>query len=64
MKTSKTSQLSPAPNGIAALAYEIYEREGRPCGRDLNHWLAAEAQLLRNRAKSARASAPSRRKPK
>lgn len=27
---------------IAKLAYEIFEREGRVHGRDLDHWLEAE----------------------
>lgn len=45
----------PVPNATRALplreevehrAYELWEREGRPEGRDLEHWLAAERQLL------------------
>ena len=34
---------------IAARAYTIWEREGRPGGRALQHWLKAEAELLRER---------------
>jgi hypothetical protein len=34
---------------VAGLAYEIWEREGRPSGRDADHWHQAEA-LLRNGA--------------
>ena len=30
---------------IARLAYEIYEQEGAPHGRDLEHWLSAERRL-------------------
>ena len=30
---------------IAARAYEIYEREGRQPGRELENWLRAEAEL-------------------
>jgi hypothetical protein len=30
---------------IAERAYRIWEGEGRPCGRDLDHWLRAEAEL-------------------
>jgi len=26
-------------------AYEIWENEGRPHGRDLEHWLSAEQQV-------------------
>ena len=45
----------PVPHATRALplreevehrAYEIWEREGRPEGRDIEHWLAAERQLL------------------
>ena len=28
-----------------AKAYEIWESEGRPTGRDLEHWLKAEQQV-------------------
>lgn len=31
---------------IERRAYELWEHEGRPEGRDLEHWLAAERQLL------------------
>jgi hypothetical protein len=30
---------------VERLAYEIYEREGRPEGRAMEHWLEAEKQL-------------------
>jgi hypothetical protein len=41
---------SPIPGGlpadaVAAYAYHIWEQEGRPVGRDREHWLQAEAQL-------------------
>lgn len=36
---------SPKHSEIAARAYHIWEREGRPHGRDLDHWLAAEREL-------------------
>lgn len=45
----------PVPNPTRALplreevehrAYEIWESEGRPDGRDVDHWLAAERHLL------------------
>jgi hypothetical protein len=35
----------PTNEEVAALAYSIWEQEGRPEGRDLEHWRAAEAQL-------------------
>lgn len=31
---------------IAKLAYEIFEREGRVHGRDLDHWLQAERIVM------------------
>ncbi|MCX7966355.1 MAG: DUF2934 domain-containing protein [Syntrophorhabdaceae bacterium] len=31
---------------IARLAYEIFEREGRIHGRDLDHWLEAERIVI------------------
>jgi hypothetical protein len=30
---------------VAIRAYEIYEREGRPDGRHLEHWVQAESEL-------------------
>lgn len=31
---------------IATLAHAHWEREGRPDGKDVEHWLLAEAELL------------------
>jgi HSP20 family molecular chaperone IbpA len=31
---------------ITKRAYEIFEGEGRECGRDLEHWLQAERELV------------------
>jgi len=39
----------PSVEEIALCAYGIWEREGRPVGRDLEHWLQAEAILRRER---------------
>jgi hypothetical protein len=36
---------SPTHDDIALRAYEIYLRDGAPHGRDLEHWLRAEAEL-------------------
>ncbi len=41
------------PEIVRKTAYEIWEEEGRPVGRDQYHWLAAEA-----RAKAVAASMP------
>jgi hypothetical protein len=40
----------PAWDEIAHCAYLIWEREGRPPGREKEHWLQAETQLLATRA--------------
>jgi hypothetical protein len=31
--------------GVSRLAYQLWEHAGRPAGRDLEFWLAAEARL-------------------
>jgi hypothetical protein len=33
------------PDPVAMLAYQIWEREGRPAGRDQHHWEQAQKQL-------------------
>jgi hypothetical protein len=42
---SKTNN-KPTHEEIAARAYLIFEQSGRVPGRDLENWLAAEAQLM------------------
>ncbi|HEX7127144.1 MAG TPA: DUF2934 domain-containing protein [Thermodesulfobacteriota bacterium] len=37
-------------DAIARRAYEIYERDGRPEGRALEHWRQAEAEIRAERA--------------
>ena len=39
----------PTQQEIAACAHSIYEKEGRPNGRDTQHWLQAESQLIAER---------------
>jgi hypothetical protein len=64
-KSSKGLQ-EPSHEEIAAYAQSIYERDGRPEGKAVEHWLQAEAQLTAERkaqtaqapAKSAGKSAP------
>jgi hypothetical protein len=50
--TTKRSQPAPkkkaapaGPDQIACLAYEIWQQQGRPQGRDLDNWIQAEHQL-------------------
>jgi hypothetical protein len=44
-KTLVSNSSAPTHDEIAAHAYEIYIREGSVAGRDLDHWLQAEAEL-------------------
>ena len=41
--------LQPSPEQIAARAFELYERRGSCDGADLDDWLEAERQLVRER---------------
>jgi hypothetical protein len=45
----QTGNGSLSSDEIAARAYEIYEREGRSDGRDMDHWLQAEKELRAER---------------
>lgn len=40
-------------NEIAAMAYQLYEEEGRPHGRDQEHWFRAE-EIVDRRGKDGR----------
>jgi hypothetical protein len=44
---------------ISQRAREIWEREGRPEGRDMQHWLQAEAELRRESEQGSARSRPS-----
>ena len=41
-----TNEKKPSKSEIANLAYQLFEQEGRPHGRELEHWLQAESVLL------------------
>jgi|SRR4051812_9532472 hypothetical protein len=48
-----------SPEAVAARAYDIYEREGRIDGRDMDHWIRAEAELrAENANRSAQGNVP------
>lgn len=53
---------------IEQRAYEIWENEGGPHGRDVEHWLRAEAEIMRSMAtptpSKMHGPLPSKRKPK
>jgi hypothetical protein len=36
----------PREQAIRERAYQIWEAEGRPDGKDLDHWLRAEAEVV------------------
>jgi Protein of unknown function (DUF2934) len=38
--------VKPSSGEIALLAFQIWEQEGKPQGRELDHWLQAETLLL------------------
>jgi hypothetical protein len=50
-QTSMTNY-TPTHDEIAAHAYQIYLREGSVEGRDMEHWLKAEAELRDGAARS------------
>ncbi len=39
----------PTADEIAAYAYKLWEAEGRPDGKDVDHWLQAKAHLTADR---------------
>jgi len=51
---------APAAEEIAVCAYLIWEKEGRPKGREREHWLQAETQLLATRAHDGWTGDPTR----
>lgn len=52
---------APTPEEIANCAYLIWEKEGRPPGREREYWLQAETQLLAMRAHDGWTGEPERR---
>ena len=65
----KITMEPPTAEEIALCAYGIWEKEGRPAGRDAAHWRQAEAQLqaafLHEKLAAAKlTSAPGTRRPK
>jgi hypothetical protein len=45
LKTSPPLTDEPTREQIAAAGYSIWEEEGRPEGRDVEHWLKAERKV-------------------
>jgi hypothetical protein len=48
---------------IAQRAYAIWEQEGRPQGKELEHWLRAEAESKNGGAAPVKRKAPAKRAP-
>ena len=55
-----SSVTNPSGEQVAASAYYIWEKEGRPCGHDMEHWLQAEAQLTVGSAQDACQNTPAK----
>jgi hypothetical protein len=43
--TQETSMATPQQDQISTLAYQLWEQEGRPEGRDREHWEQAQRML-------------------
>jgi hypothetical protein len=43
------NEFAPSPDEVARKAYFCYVNEGSPQGRDVQHWLDAEAALTEER---------------
>lgn len=48
--STDSTSFSAGPDAISRRAYELWEKEGRPEGSDLRHWLQAEQELGIGRA--------------
>jgi hypothetical protein len=47
--TQNEVNFTPAPDEVARRAYFAYENQGSMPGHDVQHWLAAEAELIKER---------------
>jgi len=59
---AKSTKLTVSEAEIGLRAYHIWEAEGKPAGKDFDHWLRAEAELAgtaaaKNAGEAKRASA-------
>jgi hypothetical protein len=59
MSPDSMTHSTPTHDEIAAQAYQIYLREGGAGGRDMDHWLQAEAELRERGSQSNGATAQS-----
>ena len=47
-KSAAERRVKPTHEEISRLAYQLFEREGRPDGRHLDHWFNAEGMVENN----------------
>ena len=63
---SKSNKLTVGDAEVSLRAYQIWESEGKPVGKDFEHWLRAKAELApvaeKPAAKKASARKPAARK--
>ncbi len=63
MSKSIKGYRKPTHDEIAAYAQRLYEAEGRPDGKAVEHWLNAEAQLIAQRKAETQPAAKNAGKP-
>jgi hypothetical protein len=54
------ARIEPSHEEIAAVAYSLYERDGFPQGRDVEHWIQAEIFLKEASVSSRGTASPAR----
>lgn len=57
---SKSTMLTVSDAEISLRAYQIWEAEGKPNGKDFEHWLRAKAELATVAAAPAAKAAPAK----
>lgn len=55
---SENSETSARHGEIALRAYGFWELEGQPSGRDVEHWMRAEAEIYAEAEAEANANRP------
>jgi hypothetical protein len=53
-KQMQQRTIEPRDDEIAVTAYQIWEKEGRPSGRDFENWIQAKSQLTGEKARAAK----------
>ncbi len=65
---AKSTKLTVSEAEIGLRAYHIWEAEGKPIGKDFDHWLRAEAELAgaasATKAEAAKKAASKRTSPR